>query len=184
MKIVSVQVGLPRVHDDRGRPLSTGIFKEPVAGPVRALSLGLEGDGQADLTVHGGRDKAVYAYSLDAYPEWSRLRGGVLPPGAFGENLTVDRLREDEICAGDSFRAGSAVLQAVQPRLPCFKLAFKFGDPGIVKQFVALERPGIYFRVLQEGALAAGDELIPLGGEKVRVPIVELFRREKKRSGA
>jgi MOSC domain-containing protein YiiM len=146
-----------------------------VSGPVAVRTTNLDGDGQSDLTVHGGRDKAVYAYSHDAYPAWETLRGARLSPGAFGENLTVDRLSETEICVGDAFRAGTAVLQAVQPRFPCFKLAMKFDDPRIVKQFFAVNRPGIYFRVLREGVLAAGDELRVESLEKIRVPVAELW---------
>lgn len=176
MLIVSVQVGLPRPLAAGGREMVSGIRKAPVPGPVAARWTGLEGDGQGDLAVHGGRDKAVYAYPHDAYPAWRALRGEALEAGAFGENLTVDGLDEDEISVGDVFRAGTALLQAVQPRFPCATLAMKFDDPHVVKQFYAVDRPGIYFRVAREGSLRAGDALVPESREKVRVPIAELWR--------
>ena len=137
MKIQSIQTGLPRVLRFRGREISTGIFKKPVPGPIFVGTLNLDGDGQADLTVHGGRDKAVYAYSSDAYSGWSDIRPhDAFEGGAMGENLTVDHLPEDRLHIGDTFKIGGAVLQVTQPRLPCYKLAAKFNDPQIIRQFI------------------------------------------------
>jgi MOSC domain-containing protein YiiM len=176
MKIDSIQVGMPRTIEYRGRQVNTGIFKSGVSGPVHAGKLGLAGDGQADLTVHGGADKAVYAYSLDALAWWRSERpkdefGG----GSFGENLSMDELDEKEICVGDTFEVGTAVLQASQPRFPCSKLSVKFNDVSILKQFNSYARMGVYFRVLQEGLLGVGDSLKLVGRDAVLCPIAKLF---------
>lgn len=176
MKILSIQVGKPKLASFRGAEVSTGIFKDPVTGPVRLGLLNLEGDGQADLKVHGGREKALYAYGYDVYPRWKELRPkDAFPMGAFGENLTVDTLSEDQIFVGDTYRLGSARVQACQPRFPCQKLAVKFQDLGILKQFNALKRPGVYYRVLEEGVVAAGDTFQLIEREKISVSIQELF---------
>lgn len=176
MTITSIQTGQTRTITYRGKEMQTGIFKTPVDGPVFAGTLHLEGDHISDLSVHGGKDKAIYAYSVDAYEAWRQLRpSDSFPPGAMGENLAVDHLREDEICIGDTFEVGEAVLQAVQPRLPCSKLAAKFNDPSIIRQFMKLERPGIYFRVLKEGNVEGGAVMKRIGREDIRVSIVELF---------
>jgi MOSC domain-containing protein YiiM len=176
MKIESIQVGMPRTVEYRGRQVTTGIYKEAIPGPVHADKTGLDGDGQADLTVHGGLDKAVYAYSLDALPWWRKERpkdefGG----GSFGENLSMDHLDEKEICVGDTFEVGEAVLQASQPRFPCSKLSVKFNDVSILKQFNQLARMGVYFRVLQTGLLGVGDSFKLVSRETTLCPIAKLF---------
>jgi MOSC domain-containing protein YiiM len=176
MTLLSVQVGKPREVSYRGKPVTTGIFKNPIQGPVMLRALGLDGDGQADLSVHGGRDKAVYAYSDDAYPLWQALRpGNTFGFGATGENLSVDVLPEAALFVGDTYELGGAVIQVAQPRLPCHKLAVKFDDPGILKQFMALGRPGVYFRVLQEGLIEAGNTFKLVEQESTRLSIAELF---------
>jgi len=176
MKIISIQVGLPKDVTYRQTTVSTGIFKDPVKGPVYCGKLNLVGDGQADLRVHGGPDKAVYAFSFDAYPWWQQRRpNDVFSYGAFSENLTVDSMPEDQVYIGDTFEVGKAVLQVAQPRFPCFKLGIKFGDPTILKTFMQSERPGVYFRVIQEGALDYGDEFKLIHREKVLLSIKELF---------
>ena len=154
-RIVSVNVGLPREVPWRGDTVSTAIFKEPVTGRVRVAGVNLDGDRQADLTVHGGPDKAVYVYPSEHYPAWEQELGRPLPWGAFGENLTVSGLPlEDAICVGDRLRAGSAELLVVQPRLPCFKLGVRFDDPGMLRRFLVSGRTEAailqYRRILKE----------------------------------
>jgi MOSC domain-containing protein YiiM len=158
MRLVSVNVALPKFAEFGGRAVSTSIFKEPVDGRVRVRRLSLEGDWQADLRSHGGLNKAVYAYPLEHYARWSEELGREdLRPGQFGENLTVEGLTEDAARLGDVFRVGGALLQVTQPRYPCFKLGIKMGDASFPKRFLASGRTGFYLRVLEEGALGAGD---------------------------
>ncbi len=160
MKLVSVNVGLPREVEANGKRVLTGIFKQPVAGRVAVRRLNLEGDRQADLSVHGGPDKAVYAYPAEHYEFWRReLPEMELPFGMFGENLTVEGLREDEVNIGDGFAIGSAEFQVTQPRLPCSKLGIKFGRADMVKRFLRSRRTGFYLRVLKEGEVGAGDAI-------------------------
>ena len=176
MKIVSINVGLPKTITWQGKEITTGIFKNPIPGPVMVRKLNIEGDKQADLTVHGGADKAVYAYSFKAYDQWKRtLNISDLAPGAFGENLTFDELDETKICVGDVLKVGETELQVVQPRQPCFKLGAKFGDMKVLNTFNQIDRPGIYFRVLKEGLIATGDEAKIISQEASRVPLIELF---------
>ena len=187
MKIISVNVGLPRVVTSNGEAVSTGIFKEPVAGRVMLRTLNLDGDRQADLSVHGGPGKAVYAYPSEHYDYWKReLPEMQLPWGMFGENFTTAGLLESEIHIGDKFRAGAAVVMATEPRMPCYKLGIKFGRADIVKRFLASGRSGFYFAVLQEGAVGAGDaiELIEKKPDNVTVSdITALYTREKHNVG-
>lgn len=187
MRLISVNVGLPRVVTLKGDPVSTGIFKEPVAGRVMLRTLNLDGDRQADLSVHGGPSKAVYAYPSEHYDFWKReLPGLKLPWGMFGENFTSAGLFESELNIGDRFRVGSAVVMVTEPRMPCYKLGIKFGRSDIVKKFLASERTGFYFAVLQEGEVGSGDpiELIEQTDHSVRVSdITRLYTREKRNLG-
>ena len=158
-KIVSLNVGLPRLVLRNDEPVSTGIFKEPIAGRVKLLTLNLAGDRQADLSVHGGPYKAVYGYPSEHYEYWKQqLPEMDLPWGMFGENFTTSGLFESELNVGDKFRIGSAEIMVTEPRLPCFKLALKFGRSDIIKRFLQSERTGFYFAVLQEGEVGKGDE--------------------------
>ena len=160
MKLLSVNVSLPQEIRVNGQTVRTGIFKRPVEGRVRLGQLNLEGDAQGDLSVHGGPDKAVYAYTFEHYSYWTKKLGRTdLAPGEFGENFTVEGMPEDAIFLGDVFRIGEALVEVTQPRLPCFKLGLKMGDPKFPKQFLASGRLGFYLRVLEEGTLAAGDEI-------------------------
>ena len=158
MELVSVNVGLPKTVQWKGKAVETGIFKAPVTGPVAVKPHNLEGDRQADLTVHGGADKAVYGYATEHYDYWKpRWPGLAWDWGQFGENLTIaGGLQESEIMVGDLFQVGTAQLRAVQPRLPCFKLGIRFNDPLIIKQFAEAGRPGVYFRVERAGDVQAG----------------------------
>jgi MOSC domain-containing protein YiiM len=176
VKLLSIQVGRPREVVFEGRPVNTAIFKTPVSGPVRVGRLNLDGDAQADLKVHGGPDKAVYAYSVDAYPSWNKEMGTELGYGSLGENLSVDRLDEEDVCVGDIVAVGSCALLAVQPRLPCFKLGVRLGTQEALKAFMRINRPGIYFRVLEEGEIRAGDRLAIRERDPEKVPLSDLFR--------
>src|SRR5438046_3291114 len=158
MKLVSVNVGLPRLVLRNGEPVSTGIFKEPVQGPVMLRTLNLDGDRQADLSVHGGKTKAVYAYPSEHYEFWkNELPDMDLPYGMFGENFTTEGLFEDEVKVGDRFRVGKAALMVTEPRMPCYKLGIKFGRSDIIKKFLQSRRTGFYFAVLKDGEVKAGD---------------------------
>jgi len=182
MRVLSVNVGQPReIHTGRETVL-TSIFKSPVDGRVFARGYNLEGDRQADLRVHGGPSKAVYLYPSEHYPNWAReLPGMDLPLGVFGENLTTEGLTEESAHIGDQFRIGSALLQVTQPRMPCFKLALRFGRADMVTRFWNSGRPGIYFSIVQEGELGRGDsiEQVLANPEQVTVAeVVRLFKRE------
>jgi MOSC domain-containing protein YiiM len=145
MRIVSLNIGLPRDVVWHGQPVTTGIYKHPVQGPVRARKLDLDGDRQADLTVHGGEYKAVYVYPVEHYAYWKKkLPGRDLPPGVFGENFTTEGLLETEVHIGDRFAIGSAEFTVTQPRLPCYKLGIRFEADDMVKKFLASRRTGFY----------------------------------------
>ena len=183
MKLISVNVGLPREVTWKGKTVTTGIFKEPVSKRVMMRSLNLDGDGQADLTVHGGLDKAVYVYPLEHYDYWrGELPDTEFPLGIFGENFTISGLREEEVNIGDRFHIGTVKLMVTQPRLPCYKLGIRFGRPDMVKRFLASRRTGFYFRVLQEGKVGAGDtlELVSRDDNNITVSdITQLYVREQ-----
>ena len=177
MRLISVNVGLPRPVPYQDGIVSTGIYKEPVAGPVWVRRLNLDGDGQADLKVHGGEHKAVYAYPLEHYAFWSRELGrNDLGYGQFGENLTVEGLLEEQVNIGDVYRIGKALLQVSQPRAPCFKLGIRMGDAGFVARFAAANRTGFYLRVLEEGRVAAGDAIVLAERAKDSVSVSSAFR--------
>ena len=160
MKLVSIQVGRPREVEWRGELVRTSIFKEPVAGPVHVGRLDLAGDEQSDLTVHGGVDKAVYAYPSEHYAYWrGELPGVELPWGAFGENLTTEGLGEGTLSIGDRLQIGTAEFAVTQPRIPCFKLGIRFGRPDMVKRFLRSGRSGFYLAVLREGTISPGDPI-------------------------
>ena len=160
MRVTSVNVGLPREVRWQGRMVSTAIFKEPFEGPVRVTRLNLDGDSQADLKVHGGPTKAVYAYPSEHYDFWrDQLPGTELRWGAFGENLTTQGLDEQSVSIGDRFRVGTARLVVTEPRMPCFKLGLRFGDPKMIKRFLQSQRTGFYFGVDEEGQVEAGDTI-------------------------
>ena len=184
MKIVSVNVGLPRPVSWRGRRIMTGIYKDPVEGRVRVRRTNLDGDRQADLSVHGGPDKAVYVYPSEHYPFWRReLELEDLPWGSFGENLTTEGWWEDEVHVGDRFRIGTAEFAVTQPRMPCFKLAVKFDREDIVESFLESGRPGFYLAVTQEGELEAGDAMERIHEDENGVTVVDIVRLYMDRQG-
>ncbi len=177
MKILSVNVGLPREVLFREEIVTTGIFKEPVEGQVKLRKLNLDGDKQADLTVHGGEDKAVYAYPMEHYDYWHReLPNTALPWGMFGENFTTEGLIEDAVNIGDRFHIGSSEVVATQPRMPCYKLGVKFGRMDVVRRFLASGRPGIYFKVLQEGEVEAGDSIELISKDENNITVKDIVR--------
>lgn len=159
MKLLSVNVALPKEVEINGRPVLTGIYKLPVPGRVWLGKLSLAGDGQADLNVHGGEHQAVYGYPVEHYPHWQNVLGRELPHGTFGENFTVSGLLESEVNVGDVLRIGGAVVQVTLPRLPCFKFGHKVGRPQILKEFLESGYSGFYLRVITEGEVGAGDEI-------------------------
>lgn len=176
-KLISLQVGLPRTVPLNGEAVSTGIFKLPVAKRVQMRELNLDGDRQADLTVHGGRDKAIYGYPSEHYPYWrDQLPGVDLPWGSFGENLTTEGLLESEVHIGDRFTIGGAEVVITQPRLPCFKLNLKFDRDDMIKRFLASHFTGFYFRVLREGEVGAGDEIVRVHEDENRVSVLDILR--------
>jgi MOSC domain-containing protein YiiM len=175
MKLVSVNVGLPRAVISKGKSITTGIFKEPVEGRIRVETLNLVGDRQADLKVRGGIHKAVYGYPAEHYEFWRHELPGIeLPWGMFGENLTIEGLLEDEVNIGDQLRIGSAELVVTQARLPCYKLAVKFGREDIIKRFLESGRTGFYFAVIKEGEVEAGNsiEIISRDGNALTIAVV------------
>ena len=177
MKLIAVCVGLPRQVDWKGKLVTTGIFKQSVAGRVPMRSLNLDGDRQADLTVHGGVDKAIYAYPREHYDYWRReLPNEALPWGAFGENLTVEGLLETTVNIGDRFRIGSAEVMVTQPRFPCFKLNLKFGREDMVKRFLNSRLSGIYFSVVQEGEVGAGDAIEQVSRDENNITVADIVK--------
>lgn len=183
MEIISLNVGRPRLVMWRGEAVSTGIYKEPVEGRIKLRTLNFDGDRQADLTVHGGPMKAVYAYPAEHYEFWrAELPEMQLPWGMFGENLTTLGLDEQSVYIGDRFRTGTAELMVTQPRMPCYKLGIKFGRPDILKRFLASGRTGFYFSVTREGEVGRGDavELIERAAHEVTVSeITRLYAHGK-----
>ncbi len=176
-RIVSVNCSLGRTVVWKDRRVQTGIFKAPVPGPVMVRKLNVDGDRQSDLKVHGGPDKAVYSYDIQDYWFWESEMDRPLPHGMFGENLTTEGLLDREVCVGDVLNAGKTVLlQATQPRLPCYKLGIKFQDEGMVRRFTQAGRWGVYFRVLEEGLISAGDALTFVSRDPHQVTIDSLAR--------
>jgi len=175
MKVLSINVGLPRDVEWRGKVVRTSIFKAPISGRVRVTKLNVQGDRQSDLSVHGGADKAVYVYPSEHYALWrNELPGVELPWGAFGENLTTTGLLEHKVHIGDRFRAGSAEFLVTQPRMPCFKLGIRFKRPGIVKQFLRSGRTGFYLSVVQEGDIGAGDALDLVAEDRNNITVADV----------
>lgn len=175
MRVVSLNVGLPREVVWRGQTVRTSFFKDPVAGRIRARRLNLDGDRQSDLTVHGGAEKAVYVYPSEHYDYWrGELPGVDLPWGSFGENITSEGLDETSVSIGDRLTIGTAEFIVTQPRTPCFKLAIRFGRLDMVKRFLSSGRSGFYLSVAREGELAAGDSMMHTPSEEPSVTVAEI----------
>jgi MOSC domain-containing protein YiiM len=177
VKLVSLNVGLPRDVVWHGRPVTTAIFKLPVEGRVRLRTLNLDGDRQADLTVHGGAQKAVYCYPVAHYDYWKKeLSGRDLPLAIFGENFTTDGLLENSVHLGDRFSVGSSEVVVTQPRLPCYKLGIRFDSDDMVKRFLASGRSGFYLAVTREGEVGADDDIKLIARDPNAVPVSEITR--------
>ena len=182
MKLISLNVSLPRLVEHNGEPVATGIFKDPVPGNVMLRTLNLDGDRQADLSVHGGRSKAVYAYPSEHYEFWKEelpemnLHASSLPWGMFGENFTTAGLSENSVNVGDRLRVGKAELMVTEPRLPCYKLGIRFGRSDIIKRFLKSRRTGFYLAVVKEGTVGAGDEIELISRDPNNVSIADITR--------
>ncbi len=177
MKLVSINVALPRLTTYRTQTFKTGIFKQPVSGPVTLRTLNLDGDRQADLVAHGGPYKAVYGYPSEHYEFWQQELGATqLPWGMFGENLTTEGLFEADLHIGDRLAIGSAIIVVRQPRIPCYKLAAKFHRTDMIARFLDSERSGFYFSVEQEGTVEAGNEFTILSLDSPGITIAEMNR--------
>ena len=175
MKLLSVNVSQPKTVTIGDRTYATGIYKKAVAGPVSLNRLNLAGDGQGDLKNHGGEYQAVYCYPQEHYRYWATaLARADFAYGQFGENFTTQGLLESEVCIGDSFRIGEAVVQVTQPRVPCYKLANKLGIAGFDKSFLHANRSGFYLRVLQEGAVEAGASIAPVSKDPIGMTVAEV----------
>jgi MOSC domain-containing protein YiiM len=177
MKIVSLNIGLPREVLWHNQPVTTGLFKSPTSERIRLRTLNLDGDRQADLTVHGGEHKAVYCYPVEHYAYWKKkLPGRDLPLGVFGENFTTEGILEQDVHLGDRFTINDAEVVVTQPRLPCYKLGIRFQADDMVKKFLASRRIGFYVAVTREGEVAAFDEIIPVTRNANGVSISDFLR--------
>jgi MOSC domain-containing protein YiiM len=177
MKVLSVNVGLPRKVLFNGQTITTAIFKDPVKGPVMLRKINLDGDKQADLTVHGGVDKAVYSYPAEHYDYWRKQYPNIdIIWGMFGENFTTEGLMEDTVNIGDQIKIGSAKLVATQPRMPCYKLGVRFGLMEIIRRFLSSGRPGIYFKVLKQGEVKTDDKIEIIERDKNNVTVKDIVR--------
>jgi len=177
VKAISVNVGLPREVSWKGKTVTTGIFKTAVEGPVELRRYNLAGDGQADLTVHGGPSKAVYVYPMQHYAYWrEELPDHDLPWGSFEENLTVEGADEETVCIGDEFRVGNATVVVTEPRIPCFKLGIRFGRDDMVKRFLKSQRSGFYLGIVEEGRVQAGDAFERLSQHPDALAVADVIR--------
>jgi MOSC domain-containing protein YiiM len=177
LKLISLNVARPRLAVYKGATINTGIFKQPVSGPVQLRTLNLDGDRQADLSVHGGPYKAVYAYPSEHYSFWRQELPGIdLPWGMFGENFTTEGLTESALHVGDRLRIGTAIVMVRQPRTPCYKLAAKFQRDDMLQRFLDSGRSGFYFSVEQEGTVTAGDAFEVLSRDEKAITLEEMNR--------
>ena len=173
--LLSVNVGMPKDVAWQGKTVFTGVFKDPVTGPRRVRKLNVDGDGQGDLAGHGGEQRAVFVYQIDSYRYWERELGrDDFVYGQFGENFTVEGLSDDEVCIGDRYQIGTAVFEVTQPRVTCYRVGIRMNDPRIPALLVSHRRPGFYFRVLEEGEVEAGDEIVKLASGPEQMTVVEV----------
>jgi MOSC domain-containing protein YiiM len=177
MKLVSLNVGTPKEFTWMGKPVRTSIFKNPVLGQRKVSFLNIAGDEQSDLSVHGGINKAVYAYDLSNYDHWKKILDRKdWQHGMFGENLTTSGLKDEDVRIGDVFQIGTAKFQVIQPRFPCFKLNIRFGMPNMLERFIKEERNGIYFKVIQEGEIGTNDEIELVEASRYEVTVADYVR--------
>src|SRR5436853_944833 len=174
-RLLSVNVGLPRDVEWRGKIVRTGIWKDPVQGRRRVKRLNVEGDGQADLGGHGGEQRAVFVYQIESYRYWEeRLGRHDLTHGQFGENFTIEGLPDDEVCIGDRYRIGTALFEVTQPRVTCYRVGIRMNDPRLPALLVSHRRPGFYFRVLEEGEVRAGDDIVKVASGPEQMTVAEV----------
>src|SRR5277367_423501 len=174
-KLLSVNVGLPRDVTWNGKTVRTAIWKSPVAGRQMVRKLNIVGDGQADLAGHGGEQRAVFVYQMDSYHYWESFLGrNDFTFGQFGENFTVEGLPDNEVCIGDRYRIGDAIFEVTQPRVTCYRVGIRMNEPRMPALLTSSGRPGFYFRVLEEGAVGAGDEIVKVGEAKERMTVAEI----------
>ena len=174
-RLLSVNVGLPRDIEWKGRTVHTGIWKDPVRGRCRVRRLNLDGDGQGDLAGHGGEQRAVFVYQIESYRYWQQqLKRADFVPGQFSENFTIEGLPDDAVCIGDRYQIGSAVFEITQPRTTCYRVGIRMNEPRMPALLTSSGRPGFYFRVLQEGEVGAGDDIVKVGEAKERMTVAEI----------
>ena len=174
-RLLAVNVGLPQNIQWRGETVHTGIWKHPVQGRCAVRRLNLEGDGQGDLGGHGGEQRAVMVYQIDSYRYWERTLGrNDFTFGQFSENFTVEGLADDEVCIGDRYRIGNALFEVTQPRVTCYRVGIRMNDPRIPALLVSHHRPGFYFRVLEEGEVGAGDEIVKVADGPERFTVADV----------
>src|SRR4051812_3449190 len=173
--LLSVNVGMPKDVSWQGKTVFTGVYKAPVAGACRVRMTNLDGDGQGDLAGHGGEQRAVFVYQIDSYRHWERELGrDDFVYGQYGENFTVDGLPDDEVCIGDQYRIGTAVFEVTQPRVTCYRVGLRMNEPRMPALLVAHARPGFYLKVLTEGTVEAGDEILKIAGGPERMTVAEI----------
>ena len=174
-RLLSVNVGLPREVQWNGKTVRTAVWKSPVNGRRTARKLNIDGDGQADLAGHGGEQRAVFVYQMRSYQYWERVLGrDDFTFGQFGENFTVEGLADSEVCIGDRYRIGDAIFEVTQPRVTCYRVGIRMNEPRMPALLVAHRRPGFYFRVLQEGEVGAGDEIVKIADGAERITVAEM----------
>src|SRR4051812_19853983 len=174
-RLLSVNVGLPRDIEWKGRTVHTAIWKDPVRGRCRVTRLNLDGDGQGDLAGHGGEQRAVFVYQIESYRYWQeQLKRTELVHGQFGENFTIEGLPDEAVCIGDRYQIGSAVFEVTQPRVTCYRVGIRMNEPRMPALLTSSGRPGFYFRVLQEGEVGAGDEIVKIGEATERMTVAEI----------
>ena len=173
--LLSVNVGMPKDVAWRGKTVFTGVYKDPVTGPRRVRKLNVDGDGQGDVAGHGGEQRAVFVYQMDSYRYWERELGrSDFVYGQFGENFTIEGLNDDEVCIGDRYRIGTTLLEVTQPRVTCYRVGLRMDDPRIPALLVSHRRPGFYFRVLEEGDVQAGDEIVKVAAGPEQMTVAEV----------
>src|SRR4051795_4653560 len=174
-RLLSVNVGMPKDVSWQGRTVFTGVFKDPVSGPAHVRKLNIDGDGQGDLAGHGGEQRTVFVYQMDSYRHWERELGrSDFVYGQFGENFTLDGLNDDEVCIGDRYRIGTALFEVSQPRVTCYRVGTRMDEPRIPALLVSHHRPGFYFRVLEEGDVQAGDEIVKVAAGDEEMAVAEV----------
>src|SRR5215475_7500360 len=174
-RLLSVNVGLPRDIEWKGRTVHTGIWKDPLRGRCRAGRLNLEGDGQGDLAGHGGEQRAVFVYQIESYRYWQeQLKRSDFVHGQFGENFTIEGLPDDNVCIGDRYQIGGALFEVTQPRVTCYRVGIRMNETRMPALLTSSGRPGFYFRVLQEGEVQAGDEIMRVGEAEERMTVTQV----------